>query len=452
MIKKLSRQVLFCIIIYIMFNMNFIHPPDSKAKTKHRKIEKLPPPAKVFLPLSQHTGAPSELIVKAGDTVKTGQVLAESTGFISSSLHASISGKVASVGKVLHPVIGFTKGVVLESDGQDNLSYESREKKVEDVSKEEIPEMIKSSGIVGLGGAAFPTYVKLLPPKGKKIDTLIINGAECEPFLTCDHRLMLEKAKEIIFGAYLISKALGVENILVGIEENKMDAIEAFGTALFKLKKLSERFKVVKLKTRYPQGGEKQLIYTLLKREVPSGGLPLDIGCVVDNVHTCYSVYEAVCLDKPLYERVVTVTGEFLKDPKNLLVRIGTPIKDLLDFCKIEYKSNIHKIIMGGPMTGVAQYTLDVPVVKGTSGVLVMSRKVTGEERECIRCSRCIDACPAGLMPCMIGTGAQKQRFDIAMSYNPKDCIECGSCSFVCPSKIPLTQLIKLAKLKTAAK
>lgn len=440
---------------------NFIHPPEFKELTKHKRIERNPLPDRVVLSLSQHTGAPSEPIVKAGDVVQTGSLIAKSKGFISANLHSSVSGKVSAIEENIHPVIGRFRAIVIESDAEDKKAFSESYRDSSGLSKEEIIAIVREAGIVGLGGAAFPTSVKLNPPAGKKIDTLIINGAECEPFITCDHRLMLEKSKEIIHGINLAAKVLDVKEVIIGIEDNKPDAVESMGSALFRVKgePQTTRFaqvrgmewgvKVVKLKTRYPQGGEKQLIGTLLNREVPSGGLPLDIGCVVSNVQTVLSIYEAVCFGKPLYERVVTVSGSFLTEPKNVLARIGTPIRDLLKFCGFDFKRDIYKIVMGGPMTGVAQYSLDAPLIKGSSGILVMDRKFkSGDEINCIRCSRCIEACPAGLMPCMIGSGAKFDRFDIASSYNPLDCIECGSCSYVCPSKIALVQLIKLAKAK----
>ncbi|MDP8229806.1 MAG: electron transport complex subunit RsxC [Candidatus Gorgyraea atricola] len=424
-----------------MPKMNFIHPTEFKESTRHKKIEAAPLPKKVVILLSQHTGAPSEPLVKVGDLVQAGTLIGRSKGFISSNLHSSISGKVVAVDN--------RAGISIESDGQDKKEFSEMRRDVSSLSIKEIIDIVKEAGIVGLGGAAFPTHVKLSPPPGKKIDTLIINGAECEPFLSCDHRMMLERPKEILLGIGLIAKVLGVKDVIVGIEENKMDAIEALGSALFSDKGQGTRDKVrvVKLKTRYPQGGEKQLIKVLLNREVPSGGLPLDIGCVVSNVQTVFSIYEAVYFGKPLYERVVTVAGSFLKEPKNILVRIGTPIKDLLEFCGFNETVDVYKIVMGGPMTGVAQYSLDVPIIKGTSGILVLGKEFeAGAELDCIRCGRCIDGCPAGLMPCMIGIGVQNNRFDIASSYEPKDCIECGACGYVCPSKIPLVQLIKLAK------
>ncbi len=443
--------------------LNFIHLPDKKDITKDKKIEPCPIPKRAILPLSQHTGAASESVVNVGDTVKAGTLIARAKGFISSNLHSSISGRVIAIEDSPHPVIGSGRAIIVESDGNDlKVSMDLiPAKDVSGLSREDILALIKEAGIVGLGGAAFPTSVKLSPPPEKKIGTLIINGAECEPFLTCDHRMMIEKSKEIILGVQLMAKVLGVKDIIIGIEENKMDAIESMNNALFRvngapyapLRAGGLKIKVARLKTQYPQGGEKQLIKALLNKEVPSGGLPLDIGVVVNNVQTAFAVYEAIYLRKPLYERVITVSGSISNIAKNILVRIGTPIKDVLEYCGLDPKADIHKIIMGGPMTGVAQSDLNAPVIKGTSGILVLGNnfRMIGEELDCIRCARCIEACPAGLMPCMIGLCAKKGKFDIAGSYSPLDCIECGSCSFVCPSNVPLVQLIKLAKTKTKA-
>jgi len=435
-----------------MASINFIHPPDFKDITKDKKIEQAPIPKIAILPLSQHAGGPSEPVVNIGDSVKTGSLIAMAKGFISANLHSSVSGKVSAIEDSPHPITGVSKAITIESDGQDTkVSLVSAPaKEVLSLSKEEIVALIKEAGIVGLGGAAFPLSVKLNPPPEKKINTLIINGAECEPFLTCDHRLMLEKPKEIILGVQLMAKVLGVKNIIIGIEENKINAIESIGSALFRVKSEEWKIKVMSLKTRYPQGGEKQLIKTLLDREVPSGALPLDIGVVVNNVQTVFAVYEAVYLRKPLYERVITVSGSFPGAAKNILARIGTPIKDIFDYIGLNPKAGVYKIIMGGPMTGTAQFNLNVPIVKGTSGILVLDKKFELKEKEleCIRCARCIEACPVGLMPCAIGLAAKKERFDIADSCSPLDCIECGSCSYVCPSKIPLVQLIKLTKSK----
>ena len=450
-----------------MANLNFIHPPDFKDITRDKRIVEAPTPKKAILQLSQHTGAPSEPVVNVGDSVKTGSLIAQAKGLISANLHSSISGRVIAIEESPHPIIGIFRAIVIESDGQDAKAFldSMPAKDVSALSKEDITALIKEAGIVGMGGAAFPLSVKLNPPPAKKIGLLIINGAECEPFLTCDHRLMLEKPKEIILGAQLMAKVLGVKDIIIGIEENKLDAIESMNSAIFLLKahlgaehldighlgaRQGSGFRVRALKTRYPQGGEKQLISTLLNKEVPSGGLPLDIGVVVNNAQTVFAAYEAVYLKKPLYERVITVSGSFPNIAKNILTRIGTPIKDILDYCSLSPKAGVYKIVMGGPMTGVAQCNLAAPVIKGTSGILILDERfnVKEEELDCIRCSRCIEACPAGLMPCAIGLSVKKDKFDIAASYNPFDCIECGSCGYVCPSKIPLVQLIKLAKSK----
>jgi electron transport complex protein RnfC len=433
-------------------NVNFIHLPDFKDITKNKKIIAAPIPKKAILPLSQHTGSPSEPVVSVGDSVKTGSLIAQAKGLISANLHSSVSGKVIAIEESPHPIIGTSKAIIIKSDGQDiKASLDSRPvKDILSLSKDEILDLIREAGIVGLGGAAFPTSVKLSPPPAKKIDTLIINGAECEPFLTCDYHLMLEKPREIISGIQLAAKVLGVKDVIIGVEDNKMEAIESLNSVLFRLKPEDWKVKVVKVKTQYPQGGEKQLIKTILDREVPSGGLPLDIGVIVNNVQIVFSIYEAVYFKKPLYERVITVSGNIQNITKNVLVRIGVSIKDVLEFCGVAPKLDIYKIVMGGPMTGVAQYDLDNPIIKGTSGILVLDNnfKVKDTELDCIRCARCIDACPVSIMPCMISLGVKKDRFDIAGSYDPFDCIECGSCSYVCPSKIPLVQLIKVAKTK----
>jgi Na+-translocating ferredoxin:NAD+ oxidoreductase subunit C len=436
-----------------MIDMNFIHPPDFKNIAKNKKIVPMPNPKKVILPLSQHAGAPSEPIVNIGDSVKTGSLIAKANGFISANLHSSISGKIVGIEDSPHPIIGSAKAIIIESDSEDTKAFLNSvaAKDAPSLSNEEILALVKEAGIVGMGGAAFPLSVKLSPPPSKKITYFIINGAECEPFLSCDHRLMLEKPKEIILGAQLIAKVLGVKDIIIGIEENKLDAIERMNSVIFGAQVTGFKFQVKKLKTRYPQGGEKQLIKTLLNKEVPSGGLPLDIGVVVNNVQTAFACYEAVYHRKPLYERVITISGSFSNAAKNILARIGTPIKDILDHCGLGSEASIYKVVMGGPMTGIAQSNLNAPIIKGTSGILILDKrfKLKDKELDCIRCSRCIEACPAGLMPCMIGLGAKKEKFEIASSYDPHDCIECGSCSFVCPSNIPLVQLIKLAKLKT---
>ena len=403
-------------------------------------------PKRVILPLQQHIGAPCEALVKAGDIVKVGQKIAESKGFVSAPIHASISGKVLGRGKAHHPVLGKCDSIVIESEGQ--IGWDESVKKRENVdslNNDELKNIIKEAGIVGLGGAAFPTHVKLSPPPDKKIDTVILNGAECEPYLTCDHRIMLEQTEKVIKGFLIIIKILGPENCYIGIEDNKENAISLFEEKLLDME-LNEKIKVVKLKTIYPQGAEKNLIYSITGRQVPnSGGLPMDVGCVVSNVQTAKAIYDAVYEGKPLVERVVTVTGA-VKEPKNLLVKIGTPVKDIINHCG-GYEGTTGKLISGGPMMGIAQYTDDIPIIKGSSGVLVQKEDIiSDEEKDCIRCSKCVDKCPMNLMPTMIYQYSKKDDFDRCKEYFALDCYECGCCSYVCPSKIPLVHWIKHAK------
>jgi len=423
-----------------------IHPLYNKI-TRKNKIEVAPLPKKVILPLQQHIGAPCEALVKAEDLVKVGQKIADSKAFVSAPIHASISGKVLGIAKTPHPVLGECNAIVIESDGK--IEWDESIKKrenIEKLTKEELRNIIKEAGIVGLGGAAFPTHVKLSPPPEKPINTLILNGAECEPYLTCDHRLMLEQAEKIIKGFQIIIKILEPKQSYISIEDNKENAIALFEEKLQDLN-LKDKIKVIRLKTIYPQGAEKNLIYSITKRKVPNkGGLPMDIGCVVQNVQTAKAIYDAVYDGKPLIERVVTITGA-VKEPKNLLVKIGTPVKDLVEHCK-GYEDSIAKIISGGPMMGIAQHTDEIPIIKGSSGLLVQKEidLPKGEERDCIRCGRCIDTCPMALMPTIISQYAQKNDFDKCNENFALDCYECGCCSYVCPSKIPLVKWIKHAK------
>jgi|UniRef100_A0A7V5Y074 electron transport complex protein RnfC len=423
-----------------------IFPKENKFFTENCPIEILPLPKIVYLPLSQHTGKEAKPIKKVGDYVKTGELIGSADGKISCNIHSSVSGIIKDLKELSHPLLG--KRVltyIIESDGKDlweeNISKEEKEK---DFNSEEIIEKVFSCGIVGLGGATFPTHVKLQPPK--EIDTLIINGCECEPYLTNDYRLMVEKPKEIIKGALLLRKALAKNGknirLIFGIEDNKKKAIEIFNAY-----KKEYNFEVFALKTKYPQGAEKQLIYALLKREVPSGGLPFDVGCLVHNVGTAYATYEACYFNKPLFERVVTVSGNGIKEKKNLLVRIGTPLKDIVDYCG-GFNGEIKKIIFGGPLMGIAVYSLEMPILKGTTGVLFFNEKeVTIEkERDCIRCGRCVASCPMGLLPAELHKFIKKKEFSKAKEYSVLDCIECGSCAYVCPSKIKLVQYFKYAK------
>jgi electron transport complex protein RnfC len=424
-----------------------VHPREDKEATEHKPVEKLPLPARVYIPLSQHAGAPSKPVVKKGDTVKTGTLIGEPGGRISVATHASISGTVADVADLPHPLTG-RRGptVIIDSDGADTPDDSIKERDYSSFTTEQTIETIRLAGIVGMGGAAFPTFFKLAPPKEKTIDTLLINGCECEPFLTADHRLMLEQPAEIVEGTAIMAGALGVKNVIVVIEDNKPDAVKAMTAAA-----ASTGFKVRKLKTKYPQGAEKQLIKACLKREVPSGGLPMDVGCVVQNVGTALAVRDALRFGRPLYERVTTVTGPGIKEPKNLRVRIGTPVKNLIAFCG-GYSAEVGKLIMGGPMMGIAVSSDNVPVVKGTSGVLVLDRAATlFEEHDCIRCGRCIQVCPMGLAPLRLNNLIRRGRLEDARTEHVNDCIECGCCACACPARIRLVHQFKYAKSELAA-
>lgn len=421
-----------------------IHPPYSKYYTKEKSIEKAKIPKYVIIPMVQHIGAPCEPIVKVGDIVKKGQKVGEGKAFVSAPVHASTSGKVVAVEPKPYPGGGMVVSVVIESDGKDEL-YEGIKtpKPLEKLSPDEIKNLIREAGIVGLGGAMFPTHVKISPPPEKKIDTIIVNGAECEPYITADHRLMLERPEDIIFGLEAIMRALDVKKALIGIEDNKLDAIKSIEKAIGS----KSNIEVVILKTKYPQGGEKQLIKAVTGREVPSGGLPMDAGVIVNNVGTCAAIANTLRTGMPLIERITTVTGPIVKEPKNLQIRIGTPLIDLIEQCQ-GFKKSPAKVIMGGPMMGLAQSRLEVPSIKGTSGVLALGKTDVNlcDQQPCIKCARCVDACPINLMPTFLGKFSQEGMWSEAEDYHALDCIECGCCSYVCPSHIPLTQLIRLAK------
>jgi len=425
--------------------MGGIHPSYNKISRKS-KIEVAPIPKTVVLPLQQHIGAPCEPLVEKGDKVKIGQKIAESKGFVSAPIHSSISGVVKSIEDMPHPIFTRAKAIIIESEGP--LEYHESVKKrdnVNELSPKELIGIIKEAGIVGLGGAAFPTHVKLSPPPDKKIDTIILNGAECEPYLTCDHRLMLENTEEIIKGFMLIKKILNAKTAIIGIEDNKENAIAFMKNKIQDLN-LTDQLTVQSLHTKYPQGGEKMLIAASTGRIVPAGGLPMDVGCLVSNIATCKAIYDAVWEGKPIVDRVVTITGA-VKHPKNLLVRVGTSYKELIEHCGGS-KGQVGKLISGGPMMGIAQFSLDVPTIKGTSGILIQLKDevLKDEPKDCIRCSRCVDTCPMNLMPTTISKLAAHGEIDRAEENFATDCFECGCCAYVCPSKIPLTHWIKYAK------
>ena len=421
-----------------------IHPPDKKELTAHKPIQISKPPQRVVIPLSQHLGAPCKPVVSINQEVKRGELIGEPTGFVSAPVHSSVSGKVIAIGEFLNAMGRMVMSVVVENNGKDEWTILKDNPDYIDLPPEAIKEKIKAAGIVGMGGAAFPTVVKLSPPKEKPIDTLILNGSECEPYLTGDYRLMLEKPKEIIEGLKILMKVLGVNRGFVGIEDNKPDAVKTMKEAAEGLGNIE----VCALRTKYPQGAEKMLIKTLTGREVPPRALPMDVKVVVQNVGTAFAIYEAVRYGKPLVERVVTVTGEGITNPGNLLVRIGTMVSDLIEECG-GLKDEKLKVISGGPMMGFSIPSLDIPVTKGTSGILALPEGEIVHAEDfgpCIRCGRCIDVCPMGLMPMMLSIYAEKGQYEGAKEYNLFDCFECGSCAFVCPSKRPIVQLVRLAK------
>lgn len=429
------------------FKPGGVHPPENKLSTD-KKIEVLPLPKTVFIPVAQHIGAPATPVVNRGDSVKVGQVIARSSSFVSTNIHASVSGKVKKV-DFSTDSSGYPKqGIFIDVEGDEWLEDIDRSETLVTEIKLDGPAIIKKiqeCGIVGLGGATFPTHVKLVPPTGMKAEVLLINGVECEPYLTSDHRLMLEKADEIMVGTQLLMRALNVEKAVVGIENNKPDAIQL----LTEKSKSYKGISVVALKVKYPQGGEKQLIKAVTGREVPSGGLPIAVGAVVSNVGTAFAVYEAVQKNKPLFERVVTVTGKEVAKPSNFKVRIGTATSELIEAAG-GLPESTGKIVNGGPMMGRAIASVDVPVTKGTSGILILpeTESKRKEYMDCIRCSRCVSVCPMGLEPYLLMTFGQKQIFDRAEENKVMDCIECGSCSYTCPSNRPLLDYIRYGKGK----
>lgn len=419
-----------------------VHPPHGKHYSENKKIEEYLPEGDIVIPMSQHIGAPAEPIVKKGDKVLVGQKIGEAKGFISANVHASVSGVVKNVSEITQFNGAKCKAVIIENDGK----YEEVESKKNDYTKlsnEEIINIIKESGIVGMGGATFPTNVKLTPPPDKKIAYIVVNAAECEPYLTCDHRMMLEHGKEIIEGLKVILKLFPNAKGLIGIEDNKANAIKA----MKQLTSSEERIEVKAVKTKYPQGAEKQLIYSLIGKEVPSGGLPADAGCIVQNVDTVYEIYNAVVNGKALFSRVVTVTGDAIKEPKNIRFRVGTSVKELVKAAG-GFVEEPFKVISGGPMMGIAMSSIDVPATKGTSGVLCLTKKVAEieDESNCINCGKCVEVCPMNLIPTKLATASSIMNYDMFNELNGRDCIECGCCSFICPARRHLLQRIRSGK------
>lgn len=430
------------------FKIGGIHPPGNKI-SKNSPITVAPLPDRVVVPLSQHIGAPATPCVAKGDHVKVGQLIGQSSGFVSANVHSPISGVVTAVDS-LPDGAGLRKpAIVIEREGDEWLETIDRSDALIQschLTPKEIIDKIAAAGLVGMGGATFPAHVKLSIPAGQKAECLIINGVECEPYLTSDYRTMLERGSEVLVGVQILCKALDVNKAYIGIEDNKPEAISHLTT----LAAGYPHIEIVPLRTKYPQGGEKQLIQAITGKAVPSGGLPIHVGVVVQNIGTALAVYEAVQKNKPLIERVVTVTGKTLRDPSNFMVRIGTPISSLIDLCG-GMPQDALKVINGGPMMGRALANIDAPVTKGTSGIVIMRNResLRTPASSCIKCAKCVGVCPMGLEPYLLNKLTRLKRFDDLKPLRITDCIECGSCAYTCPASIPLLDYIRVGKAET---
>ncbi|WP_250673763.1 electron transport complex subunit RsxC [Paraclostridium ghonii] len=427
-----------------------IHPPYRKEYTNNKALEKAKDPKVVYISMQQHIGAPAKPVVSLGDHVCVGQKIGEMQGFVSANIHSSVSGTVTAIKDIDVPG-GVSTCVIVENDFK-NTIHESVKPKgsLESLKKEEIVEIIKEAGIVGMGGATFPTHVKISPPPDKKIDFVILNGAECEPYLTADHRLMIENPEDVVLGLQVLMKALNVDKGYIGIEVNKPDAIEEITKVSSKINNIE----VVGLEVKYPQGAEKQLIYACTNREVPSGGLPMDSGAVVSNVGTAAQIATTIKTGMPLVERITTVTGNCIQEPRNLITKVGTLFSEIIEECGgLKSDKKVGKIIMGGPMMGIAQYTTNIPTNKGTSGILCLDEEeaTVPKPKSCLRCGKCLDVCPAFLQPLYISAYSLKGDFESSEKFRALDCIECGSCSFICPARRPLLQSIRVAKKEIIA-
>jgi len=431
-----------------MFSRRFfrhgVHPPELKDLTAGVPTRRIPFPERVVLPLQQHIGAPARPIVRPGDRVERGDKIAEASGFVSVPMHASVSGTVADIRRAPHPDGSWKEAIVLDTDPWSPQAARPRMvPEWQGLSREQLIAAIQDGGLVGLGGAAFPTHVKLSPPPDQNIDLVVLNGCECEPYLTTDHRTMVEHPDRVHLGTRIMMKCLGVERAVVGIERNKPDAIDAMRASV----PADLDIEIVPLEVKYPQGAEKMLLKSLIDREVPEGGLPMHVGVVVQNVASVATIAEIFDTGLPLVERILTVTGRGLREPRNLVVPIGTRLSDLLAACG-GLTDDAAEVVMGGPMMGVAQASMETPVLKGTSGVVVLSEDEArpGDTFPCIRCGRCLDACPVFLDPQHLGSLGLNQRYEEMQDHHLQTCMLCGCCSYVCPSRIPLSQLFGVAK------
>ena len=429
------------------FRIGGIHPKENKFSAG-KSIQSIAIPSQVVVPLAQHIGAPCQPVVKRGDMVKVGTLLGKSVGFVSANIHSPVSGKVKKIDKELDASGYKRDAVIIDVEGdewEETIDRTDTLMRECNLSSKEIIEKISAAGIVGMGGATFPTHVKLTPPPGTKAEVLIINGVECEPYLTADHALMMEKTEEMLIGTQLLMKAVNVSRAVIGIENNKPDAIKKLTQAA----KSYTGITVQSLKVQYPQGGEKQLIDAVIGRQIPSGALPVSVGAVVQNVGTAFAVYEAVQKNKPLIERIVTVTGKDVTNPCNVLSRIGVPLSSLIDFAG-GLPETTGKVVSGGPMMGKAIGSIEIPVTKGTSGVLIIPTLEARRKqmKDCIKCAKCVSVCPMGINPTTLMTLTEYEVWDKVEKERITDCIECGSCSFSCPADRPLLDYIRLGKGK----
>ena len=429
------------------FSLGGVHPPEQK-QSADLAIEGAPLPDKVVLPLNQHLGVPAVPVVRKGDRVRVGTLIARGEAFISAHVHASISGVVSAVDEVPDGAGHGVMAITITRDGDEwEEGVDNRgvwDGQLPQLGREALVERMQEAGVVGLGGACFPTHVKYRIPANKTVDTLVVNGVECEPFLTSDHRLMLEHGREVLAGVQLMMRAAGVSRAVVGIEANKPDAI----SHLSGLAEGLEGIRILPLKVRYPQGAEKQLIEAALKRRIPAGKLPLEVGCVVNNVGTAYSVWQAAAFNRPLVDRIVTLTGPGLSRRANVRVRLGMLVNDLLAGMGIPVPQDLGKVINGGPMMGKAMVSLNVPVTKGTSGLIFLpeDQAVRTLSTDCIRCARCVSVCPMGLEPYHLEKLSERGRWEACEAHRVTECIECGSCSYVCPAARPLLDWVRVAK------